>query len=308
MAGRKSDFTLPTLDDLFSTQELRDDAKLSKIRDIPLELIDDFPDHPFKVKLDEDMDQLVQSIKERGIITPVTLRPKEDGRYEIVSGHRRRKACELAGFDTVKAEVREMTRDEAIILMVESNLQRSTILPSEKAFSYKMRLEAMKRQGQRTDLTSCPVGTKLNSAGEIAQQSSDSERQVFRYIRLTELLPEVQKKVDSKEIAFSPAVELSYLTHDEQKQFLDAMDYSQNTPSLSQAQRLKKLSREGKCTKEAMRSIMAEGKKEEQERITLSSDTLRKYFPRSYTPLQMQQTIIKLLEQWQKKQQRRNER
>ena len=309
---QKIDLGLTGYDELFMNDAERKENKLPRIYDIPLSEIDDFPDHPFKVKLDEDMDQLVQSIKERGIITPVTLRPKEDGRYEIVSGHRRRKACELAGFDTVKAEVREMTRDEAIILMVESNLQRSVILPSEKAFSYKMRLEAMKRQAGRpaqdnySPLGNNSFGTK--SSDEMAAEVGESKNTIFRYIRLTELLPEVQKKVDSKEIAFSPAVELSYLTRDEQKQFLDAMDYSQNTPSLSQAQRLKKLSREGKCTKEAMRSIMSEEKKEEQERITLSSDTLRKYFPRSYTPLQMQQTIIKLLEQWQKKQQRQNER
>lgn len=208
---QKIDLGLTGYDELFMNDAERKENKLPRIYDIPLSEIDDFPDHPFKVKLDEDMDQLVQSIKERGIITPVTLRPKEDGRYEIVSGHRRRKACELAGFDTVKAEVREMTRDEAIILMVESNLQRSVILPSEKAFSYKMRLEAMNRQGQRTDLTFCPVGTKLNSAGEIAQQSSDSERQVFRYIRLTELIPELLDLVDEGRIAFRPAVELSYL-------------------------------------------------------------------------------------------------
>ena len=311
MAGRKSDFTLPTntLDELFSSQEERDEAKLSKIRDIPLEEIDDFPDHPFKVREDEDMFQLVESIKERGVITPATVRQKEDGRYELISGHRRKRACELAGFETLRCEVVDLDRDEATILMVESNFQRSQILPSEKAHAYKMRLDAMKRQaGRPSKNNSTQVGRKLESAEVIAQQTGESKNQVRRFIRLTELVPEIQEKVDSKEIAFSPAVELSYLTRDEQKHFLDAMDYSQNTPSLSQAQRLKKLSREGKCTKEAMRSIMSEEKKDEQERITLSSDTLRKYFPRSYTPLQMQQTIIKLLEQWQKKQQRRNER
>ena len=229
----------------------------------------------------------------------------------MVSGHRRLHAADLAGLKTIPAIVRNLDDDEAVILMVDSNLQRETISPMERAQAYKMKLEALKHQGKRVDLegksTSTQIAQKL-SVEKVAAEAGTSRDQVRRYIRLTELLPEVQKKVDSKEIAFSPAVELSYLTHDEQKQFLDTMDYSQNTPSLSQAQRLKKLSREGKCTQEAMRSIMSEEKKEEQERITLSSDTLRKYFPRSYTPLQMQQTIIKLLEQWQKKQQRRNER
>ena len=236
---------------------------------------------------------------------------KRNSSPSIVAGHRRLHAADLAGLKTIPAIVRNLDDDEAVILMVDSNLQRETISPMERAQAYKMKLEALKHQGKRVDLegksTSTQIAQKL-SGEKVAAEAGTSRDQVRRYIRLTELLPEVQKKVDSKEIAFSPAVELSYLTHDEQKQFLDAMDYSQNTPSLSQAQRLKKLSREGKCTKEAMRSIMSEEKKEEQERITLSSDTLRKYFPRSYTPLQMQQTIIKLLEQWQKKQQRRNER
>ncbi len=205
------DLGMTGYDELFMNDAERREAALPKIYNIPLSEIDDFPDHPFQVRLDEDMDQLVESVKERGVITPITLRRKTDGRYEIVSGHRRRKACELAGFATVPAEIKELTRDEAIILMVESNLQRSTILPSEKAFSYKMRLEAMKRQGQRTDLTFCPMGTKLNSAGEIARQSSDSERQVFRYIRLTELIPDLLTMVDEGRIALRPAVELSYL-------------------------------------------------------------------------------------------------
>ena len=231
--------------------------------------------------------------------------------YKRQAGHRRLHAADLAGLKTIPAIVRNLDDDEAVILMVDSNLQRETISPMERAQAYKMKLEALKHQGKRVDLegksTSTQIAQKL-SVEKVAAEAGTSRDQVRRYIRLTELLPEVQKKVDSKEIAFSPAVELSYLTRDEQKQFLDAMDYSQNTPSLSQAQRLKKLSREGKCTKEAMRSIMSEEKKEEQERITLSSDTLRKYFPRSYTPLQMQQTIIKLLEAWQKKRQRDQER
>ena len=282
-----------------------------QVQQIPLSEIRPFKNHPFKVTDDELMQQTIDSIMQVGVLNPAIIRPAPEGGYEMVAGHRRLHAADLAGLKTIPAIVRNLDDDEAMILMVDSNLQRETISPMERAQAYKMKLEALKHQGKRVDLTCDQVGHKLDSKKSIqkvAEDAGESKTQVQRYIRLTELLPEVQKKVDSKEIAFSPAVELSYLTHDEQKQFLDAMDYSQNTPSLSQAQRLKKLSREGKCTKEAMRSIMSEEKKEEQERITLSSDTLRKYFPRSYTPLQMQQTIIKLLEQWQKKQQRRNER
>ena len=282
-----------------------------QVQQIPLSEIRPFKNHPFKVADDELMQQTIDSIMQVGVLNPAIIRPAPEGGYEMVAGHRRLHAADLAGLKTIPAIVRNLDDDEAVILMVDSNLQRETISPMERAQAYKMKLEALKHQGKRVDLTCDQVGHKLDSKKSIqkvAEDAGESKTQVQRYIRLTELLPEVQKKVDSKEIAFSPAVELSYLTHDEQKQFLDAMDYSQNTPSLSQAQRLKKLSREGKCTKEVMRSIMSEEKKEEQERITLSSDTLRKYFPRSYTPLQMQQTIIKLLEQWQKKQQRRNER
>ena len=282
-----------------------------QVQQIPLSEIRPFKNHPFKVTDDELMQQTIDSIMQVGVLNPAIIRPAPEGGYEMVAGHRRLHAADLAGLKTIPAIVRNLDDDEAVILMVDSNLQWETISPMERAQAYKMKLEALKHQGKRVDLTCDQVGHKLDSKKSIqkvAEDARESKTQVQRYIRLTELLPEVQKKVDSKEIAFSPAVELSYLTHDEQKQFLDAMDYSQNTPSLSQAQRLKKLSREGKCTKEAMRSIMSEEKKEEQERITLSSDTLRKYFPRSYTPLQMQQTIIKLLEQWQKKQQRRNER
>ena len=282
-----------------------------QVQQIPLSEIRPFKNHPFKVTDDELMQQTIDSIMQVGVLNPAIIRPAPEGGYEMVAGHRRLHAADLAGLKTIPAIVRNLDDDEAVILMVDSNLQRETISPMERAQAYKMKLEALKHQGKRVDLTCDQVGHKLDSKKSIqkvAEDAGESKTQVQRYIRLTELLPEVQKKVDSKEIAFSPAVELSYLTRDEQKHFLDAMDYSQNTPSLSQAQRLKKLSREGKCTQEAMRSIMSEEKKEEQERITLSSDTLRKYFPRSYTPLQMQQTIIKLLEQWQKKQQRRNER
>jgi len=282
-----------------------------QVQQIPLSEIRPFKNHPFKVTDDELMQQTIDSIMQVGVLNPAIIRPAPEGGYEMVAGHRRLHAADLAGLKTIPAIVRNLDDDEAVILMVDSNLQRETISPMERAQAYKMKLEALKHQGKRVDLegksTSTQIAQKL-SVEKVAAEAGTSRDQVRRYIRLTELLPEVQKKVDSKEIAFSPAVELSYLTRDEQKQFLDAMDYSQNTPSLSQAQRLKKLSREGKCTQEAMRSIMSEEKKDEQERITLSSDTLRKYFPRSYTPLQMQQTIIKLLEQWQKKQQRRNER
>ena len=258
-----------------------------QVQQIPLSEIRPFKNHPFKVTDDELMQQTIDSIMQVGVLNPAIIRPAPEGGYEMVAGHRRLHAADLAGLKTIPAIVRNLDDDEAVILMVDSNLQRETISPMERAQAYKMKLEALKHQGKRVDLTCDQVGHKLDSKKSIqkvAEDAGESKTQVQRYIRLTELLPEVQKKVDSKEIAFSPAVELSYLTRDEQKQFLDAMDYSQNTPSLSQAQRLKKLSREGKCTKEAMRSIMSEEKKEEQERITLSSDTLRKYFPRSYTP------------------------
>ena len=227
MAGRKSDFTLTKLDDLFSTQEQRDEEKLSKIRDIPLTEIDDFPDHPFKVRDDEDMAQLIESIKERGVITPATVRQKEDGRYELISGHRRKRACELAGFDTLRCEVVELNRDEATILMVESNYQRSQILPSEKAYAYKMRLEAMKRQGERTDLTSSPVGTKLRTSDELAQECGDSRNQIHRYIRLTNLVPELLEYVDEGRIKMRPAVELSFLDEDSQRDVGDSVAVAQ---------------------------------------------------------------------------------
>lgn len=284
-----------------------------QVQQIPLSEIRPFKNHPFKVVDDELMQQTIDSIMQVGILNPAIIRPAPEGGYEMVAGHRRLHAADLAGLKTIPAIVRNLTDDEAVILMVDSNLQRETISPMERAQAYRMKLEALKHQGKRVDLegktTSRQVGEKSSWAvAKVGADANESERQVHRYIRLTELLPEVQEKVESKEIAFSPAVELSYLTHDEQRQFLDAMDYSQNTPSLSQAQRLKKLSREGKCTQEAMFSIMSEDKKDDLTRITLSNDILRKYFPRNYTPLQMQETIIKLLEQWQKKRQRQNER
>ena len=282
-----------------------------QVQQIPLLEIRPFRNHPFKVVDDELMQQTIDSIMQVGILNPAIIRPAPEGGYEMVAGHRRLHAADLAGLKSIPAIVRELTDDEAVILMVDSNLQRETITPMERAQAYRMKLEALKHQGKRVDLedksTSTQIAQKL-SVEKVAEEAGTSRDQVRRYIRLTELLPEVQEKVDSKEIAFSPAVELSYLTHDEQKQFLEAMDYSQNTPSLSQAQRLKKLSREGKCTQEAMFAIMSEEKKDELDQITLKSDIHRKYFPRNYTPLQMQNTIIKLLEQWQKKRQRQTER
>lgn len=305
---QKIDLGLTGYDELFMNDAERKENKLPRIYDIPISEIDDFPDHPFKVKLDEDMDQLVQSIKERGIITPVTLRPKEDGRYEIVSGHRRKKACELAGFDTVKAEVREMTRDEAIILMVESNLQRSVILPSEKAFSYKMRLEAMKRQGQRTDLTLSPVETKLRSSELIAQNSGDSRAQVDRYIRLTELIPELLDLVDEGRIAFRPAVELSYLQKEEQSALLEQIAYADATPSLAQAIKLKRFSQDGKLNNEVIESIMSEEKPNQREKINIKYAEARRFIPASVPYEKTGEYILKALEHYHRYQERQKSR
>ena len=298
MAGRKSDFTLTTLDDLFSTQEQRDDEKLSKIRDIPLEEIDDFPDHPFQVREDEDMFQLVESIKERGVITPATVRQKEDGRYELISGHRRRKACELAGFETLRCEVVDLDRDEATILMVESNFQRSQILPSEKAHAYKMRLDAMKRQGQRTDLTSSPLGTKLRTADELAQECGDSRNQIHRYIRLTNLVPELLEFVDEGRIKMRPAVELSYLNEDCQRDLVDEIDLNDCTPSHDQAIRMRKFFEEGKLTTEAISAIMSEEKPNQREKIVLRGDRVRSLIPKNIPINQTEEYVCKALEHY----------
>ena len=302
MAGRKSDFTLPTntLDELFSSQEERDEAKLSKIRDIPLEEIDDFPDHPFKVREDEDMFQLVESIKERGVITPATVRQKEDGRYELISGHRRKKACELAGFETLRCEVVDLDRDEATILMVESNFQRSQILPSEKAHAYKMRLDAMKRQGQRTDLTSSPLGTKLRTADELAQECGDSRNQIHRYIRLTNLVPELLEFVDEGRIKMRPAVELSYLTEDCQRDLVDEIDINDCTPSHDQAIRMRKFFEEGKLTTEAISAIMSEEKPNQREKIVLRGDRVRSLIPKNIPINQTEEYVCKALEHYNK--------
>ena len=304
---QKIDLGLTGYDELFMNDAERKENKLPRIYDVPISEIDDFPDHPFKVKVDEDMDQLVQSIKERGIITPVTLRPKEDGRYEIVSGHRRKKACELAGLDTVKAEVREMTRDEAIILMVESNLQRSTILPSEKAFSYKMRLEAMNRQGQRNDLTSGPVVPKF-SRDALGDKAEESGRQVSRYIRLTELIPELLQLVDESRIAFRPAVELSYLKKEEQTALLEEISYTDATPSLAQAIKMKKFSNEGKLSQEVIESIMSEEKLNQKEKINIKYEDARKFIPASVPYDKTGDYIMKALEYYHRYQERQKDR
>ena len=300
MAGRKSDFTLPTntLDELFSSQEERDEAKLSKIRDIPLEEIDDFPDHPFQVREDEDMFQLVESIKERGVITPATVRQKEDGRYELISGHRRKKACELAGFETLRCEVVDLDRDEATILMVESNFQRSQILPSEKAHAYKMRLDAMKRQGQRTDLTSSPLGTKLRTADELAQECGDSRNQIHRYIRLTNLVPELLEFVDEGRIKMRPAVELSYLNEDCQRDLVDEIDLNDCTPSHDQAIRMRKFFEEGQLPTEAISAIMSEEKPNQREKIVLRGDRVRSLIPKNIPINQTEEYVCKALEHY----------
>ncbi len=303
MAGRKSDFTLPTntLDDLFSTQEERDDAKLAKIRDIPLTEIDNFPDHPFKVRDDEDMLQLVESVKERGVITPATVRQKEDGRYELVSGHRRKRACELAGFEALRCEVVDLDRDAATVLMVESNYQRSQILPSEKAFAYKMRLEAMSRQGKRTDLTSVPLGQKL--AGQttrevLANESGDSNTQVQRYIRLTNLVPELLDIVDDGRIKMRPAVELSYLDEDSQRAVVDEIDLNQCTPSHDQTIRMRKFFTDGKLTPEVISAIMSEEKPNQREKIVLRGDKVRSLIPKNIPISQTEDYVLKALEHY----------
>ena len=303
MAGRKSDFTLTKLDDLFTTQAQRDEEQLSKIRDIPLELIDDFPDHPFKVRDDEDMMQLVESVKERGVITPATVRQKEDGRYELVSGHRRKRACELAGFETLRSEIVDLNRDEATILMVESNFQRSEILPSEKAFAYKMRLEALSRQGKRTYLTSNPLCRKSDgkeTAQIIGEQSGDSQTQVRRYIRLTNLVPELLEFVDEGRIKMRPAVELSYLDEDCQRDVVDEIDLNDATPSHDQTIRMRKLFNEGNLTTEAIHAVMSEEKPNQKEKIVLRGDRVRQLIPKNIPVSQTEDFVCKALEHYNK--------
>lgn len=300
MAERKSDFALPTLDDLFSTQQEREDAKLEKIRDIPLDLIDDFPDHPFHVRDDEDMVQLVESIKANGVLTPAVLRQKEDGRYEIVSGHRRKRACELAGLTTLRSEIKDLTRDEAIVYMVESNFQRTTILPSEKAFAYKMRLEAIKRQGQRTDLTSATLLQKLGKTSReiIAENSGESHEQVRKYIRLTNLIPELLQLVDEGRIKMRPAVELSYLDEDSQRDVALQIDINDCTPSHDQTLRMRKMFESGKLTTEVVEAIMSEEKPNQRERIVLHGDRVRSLIPKSVKLKDTEDYVCKALEHY----------
>ena len=303
MAERpKLDLGLTGYDELFMTASERQQNKLPRIHDVPLELIDDFPGHPFKVRMDEDMQQLVDSIKERGVLTPITLREKDDGRYELVSGHRRKKACELAGLTTVRADIRNMTRDEAIIYMVESNFQRSQILPSEKAFSYKMRLEAMKRQGKRTDLTSSPLDKKskgTTSAQQLGEQNGDSQPQIYRYIRLTELIPEILEMVDEGKIAFRPAVEISYLTELEQRWLHEAMEYADATPSLAQAIKLKAFSQDKTLGPHVIEALLSEEKPNQREKFSFRADRLRRFIPESVPFNQTEDFVCKALEHYQ---------
>lgn len=312
MAARKREnaFDLPKLDEYFTTQEQRDDAKLKKIYEIPLEEIDEFPDHPFKVLDDEDMMNLAESVREQGIITPATLRKKEDGRYEILSGHRRKRACELAGLETLRSEVVEMDRDAAVIFMVDSNLQRTTILPSEKAFSYKMRLEAMKRQGRRTDLTSTPVVQKLKgrySVELLGEDIGESREQIRRYIRLTELIPELLERVDRGEIALRPAVDISYLPEDIQRSLLDTIEMEQCTPSYAQTRRMRTLLAEGKLTDEAIYAIMQEEKPNQKEKFTISASKIEKVLPQSVKASQREDFILKAIDYYAKHLQRKKE-
>ena len=300
---------LASVDDLFSTEESRQDEQLEKIQEIPLSELHPFKDHPFKVKDDDAMIETADSIKKYGVLVPAIARPLPDGGYELVAGHRRRRASELAGKETMPVIVRDLDDDAATIIMVDSNLQRENLLPSERAFAYKMKLEAIKHQGARTDLTSVQVEQKLSARDQVAKEAGErSGIQVMRYVRLTELIPELLDMVDEKKIAFNPAYELSFLKPDEQQMLVETMDYEQATPSLSQAQRMKKFSQEGKLSEDVMLAIMSEEKKGDLDKVTLSSGTLRKYFPKSYTPAKMQETIIKLLEQWQIKRQRDQER
>ena len=300
-----ANISLTSYDDIFSTEESR---QTEQIQQISIGELHPFKNHPFKVLDDEAMQRTVESVAQFGVMAPLIARPREEGGYEIISGHRRQHAAQLAGLKSLPVIVRKMDDDQAVILMVDSNLQRESILPSERAFAYKMKLEAIKNQGARSDLTSAQFGPKLTAAEKVALDSDDSKSQVKRFIRLTNLIPELLKLVDQKKISFNPAVELSYLADSEQRDFFEAMQDTQNAPSLSQAQQIKKLSQEGHCSYEAIFDIMGKEKKAEMDRLTIKNDVLRKYFPKSYTPRQMEETILKLLEQWQKKRQRSQER
>ena len=303
--------SLKGADDIFSTEESRQEQQREQVQQIPIDELYPFKNHPFKVLDDESMQRTVESVEQYGVLSPLIARPRPEGGYEIISGHRRQHAAQLAGLETLPVIVRNMDDDAAVLLMVDSNLQRENILPSERAFAYKMKLEALKKQGARSDLTCVQIGHKLNGAKArdiVADESGDNARNVQRFIRLTSLIPELLDMVDEKKIAFNPAVELSYLDESQQRDFLEAMNDTQNAPSLSQAQRLKKLAQEGHFSYDVAFAVMGEEKKDELDKVIIKNDTLRKYFPRSYTPKQMEDTIIKLLEQWQRKQQRQNER
>ena len=300
--------SLKGADDIFSTEESRQEQQREQVQQIPIGELFPFKNHSFKVLDDESMQRTVESVEQYGVLSPLTARPRLEGGYEIISGHRRQHAAQLAGLDALPVIVRNMDDDAAVLLMVDSNLQRENILPSERAFAYKMKLEALKNQGARSDLTSAQLGRKLETADIVGQESGDSRNQVRRFIRLTNLVPELLDMVDEKKIAFNPAVELSYLDEAQQRDFLEAMNDTQNAPSLSQAQRLKKLAQEGHFSYDVAFAVMGEEKKDELDKVVIKNDTLRKYFPRSYTPKQMEDTIIKLLEQWQRKHQRQNER
>ena len=300
--------SLKGADDIFSTEESRQEQQREQVQQIPIAELHPFTNHPFKVLDDESMQRTVESVEQYGVLSPLIARPRPEGGYEIISGHRRQHAAQLAGLDTLPVIVRQMDDNAAVLLMVDSNLQRENILPSERAFAYKMKLEALKNQGARSDLTSSQIGTKLRADEKVALASGESRSQIQRFIRLTNLIPKLLDMVDEKKISFNPAVELSYLDEAQQRDFLEAMQDTQNAPSLSQAQRLKKLALEGHFSYDAAFAVMGEAKKDELDKVVIKNDTLRKYFPRSYTPKQMEDTIIKLLEQWQRKRQRQNER
>ena len=308
MKSSAKNIVLKSVDDIFQTEENRADAQRERVQEIPLDQLKPFKNHPFKVRDDQRMFDTVDSIREYGVLVPAIARPDPEGGYELISGHRRKRGCEMAGLQTMPVIIRDLDDDAAVLVMVDSNIQREELLPSERAFAYKMKLEALKHQGARMDLTSCQVGTKLRADEKLAESVNESARTVQRFIRLTELISELLDMVDERKLAFNPAVEVSYLKRDEQRMLLEAMDAEQTTPSLSQAQRLKKFSQEGRLTEEAMSAIMSEEKKSDMDKVTLRSDTLRRYFPKSYTPKQMEQTIIKLLDVWQKQRQKNQER
>ena len=300
--------SLKGADDIFSTEESRQEQQREQVQQIPIGELFPFKNHPFKVLDDESMQRTVESVEQYGVLSPLIARPRPEGGYEIISGHRRQHAAQLAGLETLPVIVRQMDDDAAVLLMVDSNLQRENILPSERAFAYKMKLEALKNQGARSDLTSAQIGPKLTAAEKVAEEANDTKSQVKRFIRLTNLVPELLDMVDEKKISFNPAVELSYLDESQQRDFLEAMEDTQNAPSLSQAQQLKKMAQQGEFSYEKAFDVMGQEKKSEKDTVTIKNETLRKYFPRSYTPKQMEEKIIQLLDAWQKKQQRRNER